>query len=61
MTKEEDVKKAVQTVLDAFVKINILLNNAGISVHCEVDKATEEEWDQVFATNIKVCFSPANT
>lgn len=56
VTEEESVKNAIQTVIDTFGKIDILLNNAGIAVHCEVDSATEEEWDKVFATNTKSIF-----
>jgi len=56
VTNEESVKNAIQNVFDTFGKIDILLNNAGIAVHCEVDKATEEEWDRVFATNTKSIF-----
>ncbi|MEA4895718.1 MAG: SDR family oxidoreductase [Oscillospiraceae bacterium] len=56
VTKEEDVRNAIRIVLESFGKIDILLNNAGIAVHCEIDKATEEEWDSVFATNTKSMF-----
>lgn len=56
VTNEESVKSAIQNVFDTFGIIDILLNNAGIAVHCEVDKATEEEWDRVFATNTKSIF-----
>ena len=56
VTNEESVKNAIQTVIDTFGKIDILLNNAGIAVHCAVDEATEEEWDKVFDTNTKSIF-----
>jgi NAD(P)-dependent dehydrogenase (short-subunit alcohol dehydrogenase family) len=53
VTKEEQVKNAIQRVLHTYGKIDILLNNAGVAEHCAVDEATEEEWDRVIAVNIK--------
>ena len=56
VTNEENVKAAIKEVLATFGRIDILLNNAGIAMHCEIDKATEEEWDKVFDTNTKSIF-----
>lgn len=56
VTNEENVKAAIEEVLATFGRIDILLNNAGIAMHCEIDKATEEEWDKVFDTNTKSIF-----
>lgn len=56
VTNEESVKAAMQTVLDTFGRIDILLNNAGIAVRGGVDSMTEEEWDKSFDTNVKGIF-----
>ena len=53
VTKEAEVKSAVDTVLQTFGKIDILLNNAGVAEHCAVDEATEDDWDHVIAVNVK--------
>ena len=53
LTDEENVKAAIQTVLDAFGHIYILLNNAGIAMHGGVDDMDTETWDKSFDTNIK--------
>lgn len=56
VTNEESVKAAMQTVLDFFGHIDILLNNAGVAVRGGVDSMTVEEWDKSFNTNVKGIF-----
>lgn len=56
VTQEESVKQAMQTVLDFFGRIDILLNNAGIAVRGGVDSLSEEDWDKSFNTNVKGIF-----
>lgn len=56
VTDEESVKAAVQTVLDEFGHIDILLNNAGVAVRGGVDSMTVEDWDKSFNTNVKGIF-----
>ncbi len=56
ITDEENVKAAVQTVLDTFGHIDILLNNAGIAMHGGVDDMDVETWDKSFDTNVKGIF-----
>lgn len=56
ITKEENVKTAIETVLGVYGHIDILLNNAGIAVHGGVDSMSVEEWDKAFDTNVKGIF-----
>ncbi|MDW2800857.1 SDR family oxidoreductase [Clostridium boliviensis] len=56
VTNEESVKAAMQTVLDTFGHIDILLNNAGIAVGGGVDSMSVEDWDKSFDTNVKGVF-----
>lgn len=56
VTNEESVKEAIQTVLDTFGKIDILLNNAGVAVRGGVHEMTEEDWNRSFDTNVKGIF-----
>lgn len=56
VTKEDSVKAAMQTVLDTFGHIDILLNNAGIAVRGGVDSMSVEDWDKSFDTNVKGIF-----
>ena len=53
VTKEEEVKSAVNKVLETFSHIDILLNNAGVAVRGGVETLTEDEWDKSFNVNVK--------
>jgi NAD(P)-dependent dehydrogenase (short-subunit alcohol dehydrogenase family) len=56
VTDEESVKSAIDKVLGAYGRIDILLNNAGIAVRGGVDSMTVEDWDKAFDTNVKGIF-----
>ncbi len=56
VTDEESVKIAVKRVYEAFGKVDILLNNAGIAVRGGVESMSVEEWDKSFDTNVKGIF-----
>ena len=60
VTNLEEVKKFVQKVLDKFGKINILINNAGITRDNLMMRMSRQEWDQVIATNLTAIFSLSN-
>lgn len=53
VTNEEEVKTAIETVVNEFGKIDILLNNAGIAVGGGVDTLTEGNWNKSMDTNVK--------
>jgi len=54
--KVEDVQRIVKEAIDRFGKIDILMNNAGIAVWKPIEETTDEEWDDVLATNAKGAF-----
>lgn len=56
ITNEVQVKRAVQTTLDYFGHIDILLNNAGIAIGGGVENMTEEMWNKSFDVNVKSMF-----
>lgn len=56
LTKEMQVKSAVETILEHFGHIDILLNNAGTALRGGVDDMTEEIWDKSFDVNVKSMF-----
>lgn len=56
VTNKASVEKMLQATLDEFGRVDILVNNAGIhKPHLIVD-FPEEDWDAVFAVNIKGVF-----
>lgn len=46
----------VKTVLADFGHVDILINNAGITADAAMKRMTEEQFDQVIATNLKSVF-----
>ncbi|MFQ5906342.1 MAG: 3-oxoacyl-[acyl-carrier-protein] reductase [bacterium] len=53
----EQVKKAVENVLDGFSRIDILLNNAGITRDNLIIRMSDLDWDSVIDVNLKGVFN----
>ncbi|MVB12160.1 Gluconate 5-dehydrogenase [Caprobacter fermentans] len=53
VSKEDSVRAAVEQVLGAFGKIDILLNDAGIAQGGSVETLTEDQWDRSMDVNVK--------
>ncbi|WP_054951433.1 glucose 1-dehydrogenase [Numidum massiliense] len=51
VTKEEDWKRAMQTVIDSYGKLHVLVNNAGISLAKDIEETTLEDWSNVMTVN----------
>jgi NAD(P)-dependent dehydrogenase (short-subunit alcohol dehydrogenase family) len=49
--------KIVQTALDHFGRVDIVVHNAGILRDRMIFNMSEEEWDAVIATHLKGCFA----
>lgn len=52
----EGGENIVQTAIDAFGKVDILINNAGILLDSTFAKMDEEKWDAVVAVHLKGTF-----
>jgi len=52
-----DCEKIIQQTLDKFSKINILVNNAGITRDNLILRMSDSEWDSVIAVNLKGVFN----
>ncbi|MDR0485829.1 MAG: 3-oxoacyl-[acyl-carrier-protein] reductase [Elusimicrobiota bacterium] len=57
VVKLEDCDNLIKTTIDKFSKINILVNNAGITKDNLILRMTEAEWDAVIAVNLKGVFN----
>lgn len=53
VTDERSVQRLARTTLDAFGRIDILINNAGIMPLSPISKLKVEEWDRMIDVNIK--------
>lgn len=53
VTKEDNVKKAVDEVMAYYGKIDILFNNAGMAAGGTVETYTQDEWDKNMDLNVK--------
>lgn len=56
VSKSTDVEVMVNAAVDAFGRLDILVNNVGLQVNKNVVDTTEEEWDHVLTTNLKSMF-----
>jgi 3-oxoacyl-[acyl-carrier protein] reductase len=57
VSKLEDCETLVKTSIDKFSKIDILINNAGITKDNLVLRMSEAEWDSVIEVNLKGVFN----
>ena len=53
VSKNEDVKKLVDSAAEKFGTVDILVNNAGLGVTRDIAELTEAEWDLVMDVNVK--------
>jgi len=55
-TSSDEVKAAVDAAVAEFGGLDLLVNNVGIVVPGDVVELSEEDFDKVFAVNLKSCF-----
>ncbi len=53
VTRTGDAERAIQAAEDQFGKVNVLVNNAGTLSVSTIENISEQDWDQVMATNVK--------
>ena len=52
----QDAERLTRATVDAFGRLDILVNNVGVQVNKDVVETSEEEWDFVVDTNLKSMF-----
>lgn len=53
VTQEDDIRAAIEQVLERCGRIDTLVNNAGIGSYFEATTMTQEQWDLVFSVDLK--------
>jgi NAD(P)-dependent dehydrogenase (short-subunit alcohol dehydrogenase family) len=53
VTLEEDVKRMIETAVDRYGRVDILVNGAGLATPGDALKLSEEDWDSCMAVNLK--------
>ena len=56
VSKEEDVKRAVEAGIEAYGCIDILVNNAGVNFSRPFECTASEDWDRVIDTDLRGTF-----
>lgn len=56
VSKAEEVRSMVEKTLSALGRIDVLVNNAGITIRASLWEITEEMWDAVLDANLKGTF-----
>lgn len=56
VTKIDDIHKSIETTLDQWGRIDILINNAGIRKETKVEDITYEEWEHILSVNLTGTF-----
>ncbi len=52
----EDGDKVIKTAIDAFGRVDVLINNAGILRDVSFQKMTKEDWDLIFKVHVSGAF-----
>jgi NAD(P)-dependent dehydrogenase (short-subunit alcohol dehydrogenase family) len=56
VTNEDNWRAAVDTAVQRYGRLNVLVNNAGILLRKAIEEMTVEEWDGIMAVNLKGVF-----
>ena len=56
LSEPRQIEGCVADTVAAFGRLDILVNNAGLSVHADAFDLELEDWDRVFATNLRGAF-----
>ncbi|WP_341526853.1 SDR family oxidoreductase [Nostoc sp. UHCC 0302] len=53
VSKVADIQRLFEQTIQRFGKVDILVNNAGTVIYKPITEVTEEEFDKIFAVNVK--------
>jgi NAD(P)-dependent dehydrogenase (short-subunit alcohol dehydrogenase family) len=56
VSRASDIQKAVDSTVERYGKVNVLVNNAAVQVLAKLVETSEEAWDEVHNVNLKGVF-----
>ena len=56
VSSSDDINRMIETALEKFQRLDIIVNNAGILADARLVKMTNEEWERVININLKGVF-----
>ncbi|MEA2519357.1 MAG: hypothetical protein QOF49_1437 [Chloroflexota bacterium] len=56
VTDVASIERGVAATVETYGRLDILINNAGLGTNHDAIDATEEEWDELFAVNVRGLF-----
>lgn len=56
ITQYKEIEQAVRQIKNEAGKIDVLINNAGMNIRSRASEVTEQEWMQIFQTNLQGAF-----
>lgn len=59
-TNETSVQNTITEIKNSFKSIDVLVNNAGVSLFKQINDTTVEEWNKLFDVNVKSYYSFSN-
>lgn len=52
VSKEKDVKRMIETIIEKYGRLDILVNNVGIAIDNDFDKRHVKDWQETLNTNL---------
>ena len=60
LSSSEQTQKMMDKVLGAFKHVDVVVNNAGMGLYKLITQTTNQDWDKIFAVNVKSAFEVTN-